>query len=387
MSQTPSKAADQHEIQLAANRAARQSYRELAEAMPQQVWTATAEGALDYVNRQVVDYSLRDAATLLGTGWLSLVHPDDRDQTISLWARSLQTGNSYEVEFRLLRAHDEMYRWHLGRAVPVRDSEGRVVRWLGTNTDIHDRKIAEAELVCAKAAADHANLAKSQFLANVSHELRTPLNAVIGYSELLQEELSDLGLTQLVPDIQRIYRAGRYLLSLIDNVLDLSKIEAGKTELQVDSFPLRDLLEGVAETAGPLVETRKNRLELVCGEELGVIRSDRTKLRQCLLNLLSNAAKFTSEGVIRLEAVRISLAGGPGIRFLVQDTGRGLTPDEISTLFEPFTQTRAGLEESQSGAGFGLAITRQLCRLMGGDISVASDQGKGSTFTIDLPSG
>ncbi len=358
------------------------SYRELAEAMPQQVWTAQPEGLLDYVNQQVLDYCLRSSEELLGAGWLSIVHPEDQAASVARWTESLKSGEPYEVEFRLLRARDSMYRWHLGRAVPVRDIEGRVVRWLGTNTDIHDRKMVEAELSQAKAAADYANRAKSRFLANVSHELRTPLNAVIGYAELLQEEVTELGLMQLVPDIQKIYRSGRYLLSLINDVLDLSKIEAGKTELALESFDLCDVLESVAETAKPLVEHRRNRLELVCSENLGEMRSDRTKVRQCLLNLLSNAAKFTGDGLIRVEATR----AGDCVRLSVSDTGIGMSEDEMANLFEPFTQSRSGLSElHSSGTGLGLAITREFCRMMGGDISVTSSPGEGSVFTMELP--
>jgi PAS domain S-box-containing protein len=345
------------------------SYRELAEAMPQQVWTAQPEGLLDYVNRQVLDYCLKSSEELLGAGWLSIVHPDDQEASVSRWVHCLKTGDPYEVEFRLLRAQDGMYRWHLGRAVCVRDDDGRILRWLGTNTDIHDRKMAEQ--------------AKSRFLANVSHELRTPLNAVIGYAELLQEEVTELGLTRLVPDIQRIYRSGRYLLSLINDVLDLSKIEAGKTELVVEDVDLREVLEAAAETARPLVDHRKNRLELDVPPDAGHIKADRTKIRQCLLNLLSNAAKFTDSGLIRVSAARTP----DTIRIAVRDTGIGLTRAEMANLFEPFTQTRPVPAESQAGTGLGLAITREFCRMMGGDVSVESEPGKGSTFTIELPAG
>lgn len=349
--------------------------------MPQQVWTAQPTGHLDYVNRQVTDYCSQEMKALLGAGWLSIVHPDDIERSVALWTRAIQSGEPYEVEFRLLRASDRMYRWHLGRALAMRNAEGNVVRWIGTNTDIHDRKLAETELNKAKAAADEANLAKSRFLANASHELRTPLNAVIGYSELLQEEVSDLGLTQLVPDIQRIYRAGQYLLSLINDILDLSKIESGKAELVIIAFDVREVLEGVAETVKPLIETKRNRLDVVCPDDIPAMRSDRTKLRQCLLNLLSNAAKFTRDGVIRLEARR---AGPDRILFIVEDTGAGLAAHELPTLFDAFVQAGAGSAERQAGSGLGLAITRQFCRLMNGEIWVESEPGKGSCFTIDL---
>ena len=191
----------------------------------------------------------------------------------------------------------------------------------------------EAELKVAKVAAEQANLAKDRFLANVSHELRTPLNAVIGYSELLQEEISDLGLTHLIPDIRKINQAGRYLLNLINDVLDLAKIEAGKTELAIQTVRVAELLQTIADTARPLVEQQRNRLEVVCREDDLSVQSDPMKLQQCLMNLLSNAAKFTWDGVVRLEAARISATDGDQVHFVVEDTGLGMSEEELSTLF------------------------------------------------------
>jgi PAS domain S-box-containing protein len=387
---TARKRADEvNERLLASMKAAQQSYRDLAEAMPQQVWTARPEGELDYVNQRVAEFCYRPASDLLGEGWLGIVHPDDREACVARWMESVRTGDPYEVEFRLLRAADQSYRWHLGRAVSVRDSTGAVVRWLGTNTDIHDRKLNEAELALARAIADSANEAKSKFLANTSHELRTPLNAVIGYSEMLLEETAELGLTQLVPDIERIHRAGRYLLSLINNVLDLSKIESGKMDLGLENFDLLQMVNEVAETARPLLDRNRNRFDVLCPDQLGAMYADVTKVRQCLLNLLSNAAKFSSDGWVRLEVSEFVPPESPQdakwIRFIVADSGIGVAPEDLSRLFEPFSQARAGVVESQEGTGLGLAITRQFTRLMGGEISVHSRPGEGSTFTIELP--
>ncbi len=362
--------------------AAQRSYRELAEAMPQQVWTARPDGHLDYLNRRAAEYFCKPADELLGAGWLNVVHPDDVPLASERWIRSLNSGNEYEIEFRLQRGSDKRYRWHLGRAVPMHDEAGHIVRWIGTNTDIHDRKHIEADLLVAKADAEAANLAKSQFLASMSHELRTPLNAVIGYSEMLQEEAEDLGMTKLTPDLQKIHRAGGYLLSLINNVLDLSKIEAGKMELFIEEFDIAVVAGDVVETVQPLVHRNGNRLELEVAPDLGKLRSDLTKVRQCLVNLLSNAAKFTNDGAVRLE---ISRAGKDTIRLRVSDTGTGISREKLRLLFEPFAQAHTGRVEGQSGTGLGLAITRRLCSLMGGDISVESTEGKGSAFTILLP--
>ena len=354
-------------------------YRELAEAMPQQVWTAQPDGQLDYVNRRVVDYFMRTSKDLLGAGWLDGVHAEDQAPAIARWTTALKTGDPYEIEFRLRRASDQMYRWHLGRAVPVLDEAGQIVRWLGTNTDIHDRRQAEDELRSARKNADAANAAKSQFLASMSHELRTPLNAVIGYSEMLEEQASEQGLAEFLVDLKKIRAAAGYLLELITNVLDLSKIEAGRMDVSLRKFDVGELLREVANTSDPLVHRNGNSLRLLCGTDVGAMKSDPTKVRQCLLNLLSNAAKFTSHGEIRVEVTR----DGGSVRFRVTDTGKGMDPEQTAKLFEPFFQVQS--DRPSMGTGLGLAITRRLCQLMGGDVAVESELGKGSVFTLRLP--
>ncbi|MCU1263390.1 MAG: hypothetical protein JWO80_6275, partial [Bryobacterales bacterium] len=367
---------------LARAEAAQRSYQMLAEAIPQQVWTAQLDGRLDYVNQRCADYFGQTQAELVDSGWLHVLHPEDTQRCVEAWGRSLNSGELYEVEFRLLRASDGLYRWHLGRAVPMRDEAGAIIKWLGTNTDIHDRKQAEQSLQEAKAVADSANLAKSQFLASMSHELRTPLNAVIGYSEMLQEEAAESGFPNFIPDLQKIHRAGGYLLTLINNVLDLSKIEAGKMELFLEDFELGQLVGDVADTVQPLMQKNGNTLEVSCPDDIGSIRSDVTKVRQCLFNLLSNAAKFTDRGTVRLEVRR----SHGHISLRVSDTGIGLSAAQIAKLFEPFSQVHTGREGSQPGTGLGLAITRRLAQMLGGDVSLESEPGKGSTFTISLPS-
>ncbi|HEY8623232.1 MAG TPA: PAS domain S-box protein, partial [Casimicrobiaceae bacterium] len=254
-------AEQQRERLLADAEAAQRSYRELAESMPQQVWTAQPDGTLDYINQRGLDYFRRSSGELLAAGWLAVVHPGDAPAAIERWRHSLQTGEPYEVEFRLAQGGTGQYSWHLGRAAAIRDHSGAIVRWIGTNTDIQDRKKVEEDLQEAKANADFANQAKSQFLASMSHELRTPLNAVIGYSEMLQEEATERGLTELVPDLKKIHRAGSYLLNLINNVLDLSKIEAGKMELYLETFDVAGMLDDVALTVEPLIARNGNRLE------------------------------------------------------------------------------------------------------------------------------
>jgi signal transduction histidine kinase/CheY-like chemotaxis protein len=237
----------------------------------------------------------------------------------------------------------------------------------------------------AKEAAETANQYKSAFLANMSHELRTPLNAIIGYSEMLEEDAQAGGHTSFVPDLQKIRGAGRQLLGLINDVLDLSKIEAGKMRLYLETFDLFGVLQEVAATVEPLVRKKGNRLLLECREDIGSLREDVSKVRQVLLNLLSNAAKFTENGTIFLEASREVGVQGNWVTVRVRDTGIGMTPEEMSRLFQPFTQADGGTMRKYGGTGLGLALSRKFCRMMGGDITVESTPGKGSTFTVRLP--
>ena len=246
------------------------------------------------------------------------------------------------------------------------------------------------ELAEARRAAEAANETKSQFLANVSHELRTPLNAVIGYSEMLEEECTDLGLTQLVPDLRQIQTAGRHLLSLINDILDLSKVEAGRMELFLETFDVCEVVNDVVMTVQPLIAKGGNRLDVRCEAAAGAMHADVTKLRQSLFNLLSNAAKFTKAGRIMLEVDRVP--AGDGVRgvpdrlvFRVSDTGIGMKPEQLQRLFQPFTQGDASTGRDYGGTGLGLSITQRFCRLLGGEVTVDSSAGSGSTFTVTLP--
>ncbi|MFI5280967.1 MAG: GAF domain-containing protein [Gemmatimonadales bacterium] len=257
--------------------------------------------------------------------------------------------------------------------------DGELVGLMGLYHDI-------SELLRARQEAEAANSAKSQFLAHMSHELRTPLNAIIGYSEMVEEEVADVGHPELAPDLQKIRAAGRHLLALINDILDLSKIEAGKLELFVEPFDVRDTIRDVTTTVRPLVEKNANRLEVRCAEPLGTMHSDLVKVRQALLNLLSNACKFTDHGTITLTADRErNGSGGEWLVFTVADTGIGMTPEQMARLFEAFSQADASTARRYGGTGLGLAITRRFCRMMGGDVVVASEPGAGSTFTVRLP--
>ncbi len=264
--------------------------------------------------------------------------------------------------------------------------------------ETHERTLREVneQLARSEQRALAATEAKSQFLANMSHELRTPLNAIIGYSEILQEEVQDAGLRQFLPDLEKIHGAAKHQLGLINDILDLSKIEAGKMNLFLEQFALLPAIQEVVSTIQPLVAKGGNRLQVDCPSDLGTIRADQTKLRQVLFNLLSNATKFTENGTITLTAKRGSGSNGNGkaddsapnddrFTISVADTGIGMSPDQVGRLFQPFTQAERATTRKYGGTGLGLAISRKFCQMMGGDLSVRSELGKGSTFTVNLP--
>jgi PAS domain S-box-containing protein len=258
-------------------------------------------------------------------------------------------------------------------AVPV-IVNGKRVGMMGLYHDI-------SELLETRRIAEAANAAKSSFLASMSHELRTPLNAILGYSEMLQEDAADGGHEEMVPDLQKIQAAGRHLLTLINEVLDLSKIEAGKMELYLETVDVKTVVNEVATTVRPLVEKNGNRLALEIAGEPGAMRADATRLRQVLRNLLSNAAKFTERGVIGLRVEREPEA----MVFRVSDTGIGMTPEQLGRLFEAFHQAEVSTTSKYGGTGLGLALSRKFCQLMGGDVTVTSELGKGSAFTARIP--
>ena len=294
--------------------------------------------------------------------------------------RATAAGKSCRVE-------DDVF-WHAdGRSFPVEYtsapivSEGRMQGAVITFADITQRKQGEIALLAARDAAEESSRIKSQFLANMSHELRTPMNAILGYSEMLQEEAEEEQLDSFVSDLQKIQNAGKHLLALINDILDLSKVEAGKMELYLEDFNLAETVAGVAETVETLITKKNNQLKVSCPPDVGVMHGDLTKVRQSLFNLLSNAAKFTENGLISLTVRRENAA----YVFDVQDTGIGMTPEQLAGLFEAFAQADASTTRKYGGTGLGLAITRRFCRMMGGDVTVQSVPGSGSTFTMHLP--
>jgi signal transduction histidine kinase/DNA-binding response OmpR family regulator/HAMP domain-containing protein len=275
------------------------------------------------------------------------------------------------------------YNYH-GRHIRIserRIQDGGTVAVYSDFTELRQRNL---ELERAREQSEVANRTKSQFLANMSHELRTPLNAIIGYSEILQEDASDNGQESLIPDLKKIEAAGRHLLGLINDILDLSKVEAGKMDAFIEQVDISSLLNEVKTIIAPLAAKNGNRLELKLPQSLGTMSTDRTKLKQCLLNVLSNASKFTDNGKLTLVVEHLP-ANPPMVEFTISDTGIGMTTEQLGHLFQAFSQADASTTKKFGGTGLGLVITRHFCRLLGGDITVASRAGEGSTFTIRLP--
>jgi signal transduction histidine kinase len=265
---------------------------------------------------------------------------------------------------------------------PLRDVMAQIGTQLGR---VIERTQAEEQLMDAKAQAEAATEAKSSFLANMSHELRTPLNVILGVSELMQEDAEEQGLEDFLEPLDHVSREGKHLLHLINEILDLSKIEAGKLEIRPEDFDIATLMQGAEVAAQSLADKNDNRLVVHCPEDIGVMHADPLRVRQIVLNLLSNACKFTEHGEVTLDAARERADGTDWLKITVADTGIGMTPEQTEKLFQEFTQADASTARKYGGTGLGLAISRRLCRMMGGDIGLTSAPGEGTTFTVRLP--
>jgi len=313
----------------------------------------------------------------------SHIHPDDIRRVDKEWSHLFKEGH-HVIEYRFRRKNGT-YCWVSDEIHMIRDKHGEPIEIVGAMSNISARKKVEEELAVAKNLAERANQAKSAFLANMSHELRTPMNAILGYSEMLMEEAEDLEQEDFIPDLKKIHQSGIHLLALINDALDLSKIESGKMEAFAEEIDLDMLIDEVSATAHPLFEKNKNSLVIERGKDIGMAYQDIIKLRQILFNLLSNAAKFTHEGTITLHVNRTEQAGVNWLTFAVSDTGIGIADDKIEHVFEEFAQADDSTTRYYGGTGLGLAISKRFCELLGGDLSVHSELGKGSAFTIRIP--
>jgi len=388
-------------------------------------------GAIDVfrrniIERQTMQQTLTDAIEAISEGF-SLYDSEDKiaacntryREMLSYGRDAAMVGSTFEsitsnavARGLIPEALGDPQRWLAERLERHRNPSGPHIqrradgRWIriserktanggvvATYADITELKQREAELdslvhdlEVARDAAETANRTKSSFLANMSHELRTPLNAIIGYSEILQEEVADFGQESLGADLKKIEGSGRHLLGLINDILDLSKIEAGRMDVFIEDVEIVPLLEEVRAIIAPMAEKNGNTLEVRLAVDLGTMRTDRTKLKQSLLNILSNGSKFTQNGKLTLTADRVTV-DRPMIRFAIRDTGIGMSEEQLGRLFQAFSQADASTAQKYGGTGLGLVITRNFCQMLGGDVTVTSKRGEGSTFTVTLPDG
>ena len=355
-------------------------YRTLIEAAPQVIWVADADGQVALLNKAWHEFSGRTDEESLGTRWAEALHPEDLPDVLAKWERAYTHGETYSGECRF-QGKDGSYETFIFIGAPVRDDSGKIINWVGINTNIVDRVQAEIALQEAKDSAEYANRAKSEFLATMSHELRTPLNAVIGFSEILRDEiLGDINHEQkeLVLDI---HTSGNHLLAMINDILDLSKIEAGKMDLQLEQFSVQEAVTEVNTIINALANQKQIQLSLELDQDVS-IEADKIKFKQILYNLLSNAVKFTDEGGKVTTKFEVS---GSALLGSVTDTGVGISPQDRAKLFQPFTQLDASSTRAHSGTGLGLALTNRLIQLHGGKIRVESEIDEGSTFSFTFP--
>ena len=348
-------------------RQAETRFRSVVDAMSHCVWVLGADGKASYVNAKARVFSGGQVPLL------DSLHPEDREEVGALLKRSLAAGQPFECECRLRRADGE-YRWHLGRAVPGRDEKNAILDWVLTFTDIHEVKEAREE-------AEKANRAKDEFLATVSHELRNPLNAILGWLRMLRSGRLDEGREEKALEI--IQRNTEAQLELVEDILDVSRITTGKLRIAPQPVRLQSVVQAACDTVRPAADAKKIRLEVVSDPDAQAVTGDPDRLQQVAWNLLSNAIKFTPRG--GTVEVRLERADSY-VRLRVTDSGRGIAPDFLPHVFEPFRQADQISTRAQGGLGLGLAIVKRLVEAHGGTIGVDSPgEGKGATFVVQLP--
>ncbi|MGB3655473.1 MAG: PAS domain S-box protein, partial [Rivularia sp. (in: cyanobacteria)] len=350
------------------------NFRTLANSMPQIVWTARPDGFLDYYNQRWFDYTGMTLEQTQGWGWEPVLHPEDVQMCVDVWSESVRTGNEYSIEYRFRRAKDGEYRWFLGRAIPLRNENGQIVKWFGSCTDIHDQK-------CAQEAAEQANRIKDEFLAVLSHELRTPLNPILGWAKILQKGNLNPKKTEIA--LETIERNAKLQTQLIDDLLDISRILQGKLRLNEASVNLATVIQSALETVRLAAEAKSIHIHTAKASEVGIVNGDEGRLQQVIWNMLSNAVKFTPKG----GHIWITLTQVENYaQIQIKDTGKGIKKEFLPYLFEHFRQEDSATTRKFGGLGLGLAIVRQLVELHGGTVTADSaGVGQGAIFTVEIP--
>lgn len=360
-------------------------YQNLADAIPHIVWRAKGDGTLDYFNQGWIDYTGLNLETSFGNGWQSAINAEDLNTFLKTWMVSMSEGLSFQTECRIIR-NDGNERWFWVKAVCEKNSSGLAVAWIGTCTDIHDRKIAELKLIEAEKQANAANLSKTSFLANMSHEIRTPMNAILGFTEIMLDE--DQPQEDRIQCIQVVQRNGRQLLKIIDEILDISKVESGRLQIEKVEVNVIDLLEDVRSLMGVTASDKGLDFSFSLNTPIPrMILTDPTRLRQVLLNLVGNAIKFTRQGYVKMgiEWFDATENGSNRLICTITDTGVGINAANATRLFQPFMQEDSAITRNFGGTGLGLALSRELARAMNGNVHLQnSEPGKGSCFVIEI---
>ncbi|WP_066384803.1 hybrid sensor histidine kinase/response regulator [Anabaena sp. CA = ATCC 33047] len=369
-------------------RESEERYRYLAEAIPQLVWTANADGECVDFNQKWCEYTGLTLEQSLGSGWLAALHPDDVNKAYEVWVNAVNSSTVYENEYRFQCASDNSYRWQLARGLPLKDEHGHVVKWFGTCTDIHEQKqileqrahLLELEQA-ARAKAETANRIKDEFLAVLSHELRTPLNSILGWSRLLQSRQIDQ--TRTSQALATIERNATLQVQLIEDLLDISRILQGKLVLNITKIHLNAVVSAALETMRLAAETKSIEIITVLESNIGQVRGDSARLQQVVWNLLSNAVKFTPKGgqvEVRLQRI------DDYAQIVVSDTGKGISPEFLPYVFDYFRQADSSSTRKFGGLGLGLAIVRKIVEIHGGTVTADSQgEAQGATFTVQLP--
>jgi PAS domain S-box-containing protein len=365
--------------QTAELRASEERYQTLARVAPVGIFHTDSEGATTYVNPTWCQISGLSFEEALGNGWLKGVHPDDRSMLEKNWQEAASQQKPSLADYRYVHA-DGSIAWVIGQAVPEMNSEGKLIGFVGTITDITERKKME-DLKAAVIRAESADKLKSAFLATMSHELRTPLNSIIGFTGILLQKLVGPLNSEQEKQLNMVQSSARHLLDLINDVLDLSKIEAGYVNITREVFDMADSVSKSLDKVRPLADKKGLKMTASVSPERIVICSDRRRVEQILINLLNNAVKFTDQGEVRLECT----AEDGWLATRVIDTGIGLKPEDITVLFRPFQQIDSGITRQYDGTGLGLSICKRFVELLGGQITVESEWGKGSIFSFTLP--